>query len=181
MLLDTLKNRRSIRAYQNRAVEPEKIERILQAALLSPSSKGIRPWSFILVDEPALLQALAGSKPHGSAFIGGAAFAIVVCADIEAAAAWIEDCSIAAIDIQLAIEEEGLGSCWVQIRERKAPDGSWASDYIKRTLAIPDKYEIDAVIAAGYPAEEKSPNSLETLQWDKVFRNEFGSQYHHIK
>ena len=177
MLMETLQSRRSIRAYEDRPVEPEKIERILQAALLSPSSKGIRPWAFILVDDPKLLEALAGSKPHGSAFISGAAFAIVVCADIEAAAAWIEDCSIAAIDIQLAIEEEALGSCWVQIRERKAPDGSSASEYIKRTLSIPDNYEIDAVIAAGYPAEQKAPYSLESLQWNKVSRNKFGSEY----
>ncbi|MFW5711163.1 MAG: nitroreductase family protein [Spirochaetota bacterium] len=179
MLLETLQNRRSIRAFENHPVEPEKLERILQAALLSPSSKGIRPWSFILVDDPKLLQALAASKPHGSDFISSAAFAIVVCADIEAAAAWIEDCSIAAIDIQLAIEEEELGSCWVQIRERQTPDGSSASEYIKHTLEIPDNYEIDAVIAAGYPAEQKAPHSLESLQWNKVFRNKYGSKYLH--
>ncbi len=177
MLIETLVKRRSIRTYANRAVEAEKIERILQAALLSPSSKGIRPWSFVLVEDPELLQALSESKPHGAGFIGGAAFAIVVCADVQAAAAWIEDCSIAAIDIQLAIEEEGLGSCWVQIRERTAPDGSAASDYIKKLLDIPTHFEVESVISAGYPAEQKEPYSIQSLQWKKVFRNKFGRAY----
>ena len=177
MLIKTLLKRRSIRAYENRLVESEKIERILQAALLSPSSKGIRPCSFVLVEDPELLQALSKSKPHGAGFIGGAAFAIVVCADVDAAAAWIEDCSIAAINIQLAMEEDGLGSCWVQIRERKAPDGSAASEYIKQLLDIPANYEVEAVISAGYPAEQKEPNSIQSLQWQKVFRNKFGRTY----
>ena len=177
MILDILRKRRSIRSYEDRPVEPEKIERVLQAALLSASSKGIRPWNFILVDEPDLLQALGRAKPHGSDFIGKAAFAVVICADIDKAAAWIEDCSIAAIGMQLAIEEEGLGSCWVQIRDRSAPDGRPASEYIKETLDIPSNFDVEAVIAAGYPAVQKAPYSLQDLQWKKVSRNKFGSHY----
>lgn len=177
MIIEILQKRRSIRSFEDRPVEPEKIERVLQAALLSASSKGIRPWSFILVDDPDLLKSLGHSKPHGSAFIGQAAFAVVVCADVEKAAAWIEDCSIAAIDMQLAIEEESLGSCWVQIRDRSAPDGGSASEYIKKTLDISPNFEVEAVIAAGYPAEQKAPYSLQDLQWTKVSHNKFGSKY----
>ena len=177
MLYKLLQKRRSIRSYEPRAVEPEKLERILQAALLSPSSKGIRPWSFILVDDKDLLQTLSSCKPHGSGFIADAAFGIIICADLQEATAWIEDCSIAAVDIQIAAEEEGLGSCWVQVRERKAPDGTSASDYIKQAFNIPPQYEVEAIIAGGYPAEQKAPYSLRELKWNRVFHNSFGSRY----
>ncbi|MCF7948295.1 MAG: nitroreductase family protein, partial [Spirochaetia bacterium] len=81
MLYKLLQKRRSVRTFEPRAVEPEKLERIFQAALLSPSSKGIQPWSFILVDDPALLTTLTNCKPHGASFLANAAFGIVVCAD----------------------------------------------------------------------------------------------------
>ncbi len=177
MLFKLLQRRRSIRAYEPRPVESEKLDRILQAALLSPSSKGKRPWSFILVDDPSLLDSLSKCKTHSSAFLSKAAFAVVVCADLQQATAWIEDCSIAAIDLQIAIEEEGLGSCWIQIRGRKAPDETPASEYVKKTLNIPSHYEVEAIISAGYPAENKGPHSLEELQWNKVYRNSFGKNY----
>ncbi len=177
MLYKLLQKRRSIRSFEPRPVEPEKMERILQAALLSPSSKGVRPWAFIMVDERKLLQTLSKCKPHGSGFLANAAFGIIVCADLQEATAWIEDCSIAAIDIQIAAQEEGLGSCWIQIRERTAPDGTSASEFVKQTLDIPSHYEVEAVIACGYPAEQKDPYSLHELKWNKVFHNKFGARY----
>jgi len=176
MLYKVLQKRRSVRTFEPRAVEPEKLERIFQAALLSPSSKGIKPWSFILVDDPALLTTLSNCKPHGAAFLANAAFAIVVCADLEVAAAWIEDCSIAAINAQIAMEEEGLGSCWIQIRGRKTQDGKPSTEYVKKTLTIPDRLEVEAIIAAGYPAETQIPHSLEDLKWERVHHNNFGKK-----
>ncbi|MFO7731015.1 MAG: nitroreductase family protein [Spirochaetia bacterium] len=176
MLYKLLQKRRSVRAYEPQAVERAKLERILQAALLSPSSKGSQPWSFILVDDPTLLKTLSNSKPHGAAFLANAAFAIVVCADLEVATAWIEDCSIAAINSQIAMEEEGLGSCWIQIRGRKTQDDKPSTEYVKKTLNLPDHFEVEAIIAAGYPAEPQVAHSLEDLKWERVHHNRFGQQ-----
>ena len=55
---------------------------------------------------------------HGASFLGDAALAIVVTADPLASDVWIEDASIASLMIQLQAEDMGLGSCWIQIRER---------------------------------------------------------------
>ena len=181
MLYKLLQKRRSVRTYEPQPVEHEKLKRILQAALLSPSSKGSQPWSFIVVDEPALLTTLSNCKPHGASFLANAAFAIVVCADMEVATAWIEDCSIAAINAQIAMEEEGLGSCWVQVRGRKTQDGEPSTEYVKTTLDIPDRLEVEAIIAGGYPAEPQVPHSLEDLKWERVHHNRFGKKLTFLK
>lgn len=177
MLRDLLQTRRSVRSYKNRKVDDEILYRIMETTLLSPSSKNIRPWTFILVDHRETLEELSRCKEHGSGFLAGAAFGVVVAANVKEAAAWIEDASIAAHSIQMAIEEEGLGSCWIQIRERYAPDGRSASDFIKEKLDIPAEYEVGSIIAGGYPAEKPDPYSLDELQWGKVFRNSFGKPY----
>ena len=47
-----------------------------------------------------------------------APLAVVICADETLNDAWIEDCSIASILLQLTAQSIGLGSCWIQIRNR---------------------------------------------------------------
>ena len=70
MLYDLLKSRRSIRRFQSREVEKEKVDTILKSALLSPSSRSRRPWEFVAVTDKELLMKLSKSREHGSAFIG---------------------------------------------------------------------------------------------------------------
>ena len=55
-MLELLKTRRSIRKYQDRAVEKEKVDAIIQSGLMSPSSRGRRPWEFILVTTGIIAQ-----------------------------------------------------------------------------------------------------------------------------
>ena len=68
MLYDRLKSRRSIRKFQNKEVEKEKMDVILKSALLSPSSRSIRPWQFIAVTDTELIRQLSLCKDHGSQF-----------------------------------------------------------------------------------------------------------------
>ncbi len=121
MLFDLLKSRRSIRRFQDRAVEKEKMEIILKSALLAPSSRSIRPWEFIAVTDKELLKKLSLCKEHGAQFLDGAPLGIVVMADPRACDVWIEDASIASILIQLAAQSLGLGSCWIQVRKDSRP------------------------------------------------------------
>ncbi len=79
-VLGLLRSRRSVRLFQARPVEPELIEAVLEGALRSPSSKMKRPWHFVVVSDPAILEALSCSKPHGSSFLKGAPVAVVVLA-----------------------------------------------------------------------------------------------------
>ena len=177
MFLELATTRRSIRKYAPRPVEPEKIALLVEAALRSPSSMGHNPWSFVVVTDPELLRKLARAKQHGSSFLRDAPMGIVVCADPEKSGVWIEDASIAAIYLHLAAHSLGLGSCWIQIRERYHAEGVTAESYIAGLLEIPPRIRVEAVIAAGYPDERKVPHARETLQFDKVHLNTWRTAY----
>ncbi len=177
MFIDLIRNRRSIRKYTNDAIEADKIEVLKEAALRPPSSMGHNPWEYVIVNDPLLLAGLSKAKPHGSSFLADARLGIVVCADPEKSAVWIEDASIATIFIQLAAESLGLGSCWVQIRGRMHADNKSAGAYIADLLNIPSNLEVESVVGIGYPAEEKPPHARDKLQDEKIFLNRYGNPF----
>jgi nitroreductase len=176
-MFEILRKRRSIRKYSDRPVEKEKIDTLLKSALLAPSSRGIRPWEFILVDDRKILRKLAGAKPHGASFVADAAAAVVVVADTDQSDVWVEDASIASAILLLMIENLGLGACWVQIRERTYDANATASEYAKWSLDIPERFEVESIIAFGYPAEAKPGYEENDLRYDKLHRNRFGTRY----
>ena len=168
MFMKLLKNRRSIRQYLDKAVEQEKIEILIEAALRSPSSRSLNPWEFIVVTNKQKLHELSISKPHGAGFLKDAPLGIVVIADPEKCDVWVEDSSIASILIQLAAESIGLKSCWIQIRKRFYKDTTTSGDRIKEILGIPENYSVESIIAIGYPDETKDGHKAETLLYDKI-------------
>ena len=170
-MIELLRARRSVRKYEDRPIDPETIEILKEAALRSPSSRNIKPWQFIFVDDRGLLAELAQSKPHGASFLAGAALGVVVCADAGKSDTWIEDCSIASIIIQLTAQSLGLGSCWVQIRGRDHADGSPAEDHIRKLLGLPENLAVESIMSIGYPAETKAPIPKEALDMEKIRHN----------
>ena len=176
-MLELLKKRRSIRKYKEKKIEKEKIGQLIKAVLLSPSSRNLRPWEFVVVDDGDLLAKLSQSKPHGSEFLRSAALGIVVIVDAQKSDTWIEDSSIASIILHLTSETLGLGSCWIQIRGRQHNDSVTAEEYVRQTLNIPEKYKVESVISIGYPDENKPPLDESELQYNKVHLNSFGNQY----
>jgi len=177
MFLPLIQNRRSIRKYQNTGVEEEKIDLLVEAALRAPSSMGKNSWEFVVINEPAMLEKLSKAKPHGATFLKNAALGIVVAADSQKTDVWIEDASIASIFIHVAAASLGLGSCWIQIRERKHDDTQSAEAYIADVLNLPSHIKVESIIAIGYPDESKSPHPKEGLPYDKVSYNTYGSPY----
>ena len=172
-MIELLRNRRSIRSYLDRPVEPEKIELLKEAVLRSPTSRNIDPWEFIFVDDRELLPRLAVCKPHGARFLEHAPLGIVVCGDSEASDVWIEDCSIASILVQMVAQSLGLGSCWIQVRNRQYNDRATSERYVQDVLGIPDHIKVESIIAIGYPAEVRSPKPTEDLEPEKVHTNTF--------
>jgi len=177
MFLSLIEKRRSIRRFQERRVEPEKVELLIEAALRSPSSMGNNPWEFIVVDDPGLLEKLSRAKQHGASFLKNAPMGIVVCADPEKSNVWVEDTSIASILILLAAESIGLGGCWIQIRERMHDGTKTSEAYISELLGIPEGIRVEAVMAVGYPAETKRPHPREDLLVHRVYRGSHGTPY----
>jgi len=177
MFLSLVRQRRSVRKYLSKPVEPDKIDLLREAALRAPSSRGFNPWQFIVVKEPGLLDRLSRAKPHGAAFLKSAPLGIVICGDPSVSDVWIEDCSIASIFIHLAAQSLGLGSCWIQIRERMYDQTRSSEAYVRDVLHIPETMKVESMVAIGYPDEEKPPHGEDTLQRDKVFLEAYGKAY----
>ena len=175
MLYDLLISRRSIRKYQKKEVEKEKVDILLKSALLAPSSRSIRPWQFIAVDEADLLLKLSLCREPGPKYLAEAPLAIVVLADYSVSDVWIEDASIASTFIQLTAQDMGLGSCWIQVRERNHTEDESAEEYIRSILEIPEQFSVECILAIGYPAEEKKPQEEETLLYQKLHYNRFSN------
>ena len=177
MFMPLIRKRRSIRAFQDRPVAKEKVDLILEAALRSPSSRGNNPWHFVVVTEKPMLAALSQAKPHGASFLKDAPLGIVVCADASKSDVWVEDCSIAAILIQLAAESLELGSCWIQFRERRQGEARTSEEYIAEQLQLPAGMKVLAAVAIGTPAESKKPRPAEELLRERVHAGSFGRPY----
>jgi nitroreductase len=180
MVMSIIRKRRSIRKFLDRPIEAEKIDLLLEAALRAPSSRGINPWEFVVVNDKALLARLAQSKQHGSAFLKNAPLGIVICADAEKCDVWVEDASIASIFIHLAAESLGLGSCWIQIRERMHDGKRSAQEYIVETLHLPPRLQVESIIAIGYPDEKLPPHKKEELLFEKVHKDIYGQPYYKV-
>lgn len=169
MIIDNLRTRRSIRNFQEKAIDNKIVDELKEVLLRSTSSRGINPWEFYITNDKEKLQQLSLSKLHGSTLIKGAALAVVICADSSKSDVWVEDCSITSILLQMAAEERGLGSCWVQIRERFHSDTVSSSDYLKGLLGITNQdIKVESIIALGYPNEVKEPHSYDSLQFEKI-------------
>lgn len=173
-MLELLQKRRSIRKFAEQPIPETQLQKVLQAALLAPSSRGRVPWEFIVVEEQGTLQQLGKCRHPQQAFLPQTPVAIVVAGDTTASDVWVEDCSIAMTLMQLEAEQLGLGSCWVQIRRRMAQNEQQSSgDFVKQLLNIPAQYEVLAILALGIPAEEKPRRQLEELHYEKIHRETF--------
>lgn len=173
IMLDLLKQRRSIRKFQQKPIEEEKVEALKKSLLLAPSSRNIKPLEFIFLEDKEILKDISNCKPHGGTFIKDAALAVVILGDEDKSDVWVEDASIASIILQLEAESLGLGSCWSQIRNRNYDENEMAEDYIKEKLNIKENYKVESIIAIGYKDEVKEPISEEKLDFDKIHVNKF--------
>ncbi|NMA70217.1 MAG: NAD(P)H-dependent dehydrogenase/reductase [Desulfitobacterium sp.] len=169
---ELLQKRRSIRKYTDAPIEQEKIDQLIRAALLSPTSRNSRPWEFIFVDDKELLEKLSHSKA-GAQPIGKSVLGIVVCADPQKSDVWIEDTSIATILLQLQAQDLGLGSCWIQIRERMHKEGVTAEEYVKEILGIPENLKVLSIVSIGYPAENRPEHTDDELLKDRIKWNKW--------
>lgn len=173
---ELIKSRRSMRKFTEEELSQEEVVVLLKAALMSPSSKRSNPWQFIVIDDKNVLKELSHCKEHGASFLGDAALAIVVTADPLVSDVWIEDASIASLMIQLQAEDMGLGSCWIQIRERYTATGMPSDEFVRAVLDIPLQLQVLSIVAVGHKGMERKPFDEEHLQWEKIHINKFGGQ-----
>ena len=172
-MLELLRTRRSIRKYSNRKIDNDTENQIKEAVLRSPSSRGLNPWEFIFVDEKSIIKQLSLSKKQGSDFLEHAPIAIVVLGNENKSDVWIEDCSIASIVIQLTAHSLGLGSCWIQIRNRYHSPEISSENFVQKLLGIPEYMRVLSIIGIGYPDESPKPHSKESPAFSKNHYNTY--------
>ena len=167
-MIERLRARRSIRKYEDKKIEPEQVEILKESLLRSPSSRDFKPWEFVLVHDRDVLLQLSRAKPHGAGFLKDAALGVVICGDENKSDVWVEDCSIAAILVQMTALSLGLGSCWIQIRKRSHETGIPSEQYIQKQLGLPDNLKVECIISLGYPAEKKRGIPKEHLAFGQL-------------
>lgn len=165
---EVVKNRRSIRKFENRPVEADKVNQLVDTVLRAPTARSAHSTEFVVVENKEILSAMSVARPSGGAFVGEAPLAIVVCTDPAKAFPWIEDAAIAASHLQLAAQALGLGSCWFHIRDKSYSENQSSHEYLAELLNLPENLQITCVVAIGYPAEEKAPYTTEELQGSKI-------------
>ncbi|MCI9214913.1 MAG: nitroreductase family protein [Oscillospiraceae bacterium] len=142
--MELAKRRCSVRAYEDRKVEPEKLERILEAARIAPTAKNLQPVKLLAVQSGEGLE-----KVGKAANIYGAPLAIIVCADHQRA--WTRpfdskrstdiDASILTDHMMLEATELGLGSVWICF---------FKPDVLREEFSLPEHLEPVNILAVGY-------------------------------
>ena len=170
---DMLFTRHSIRKYTDEPIDVEHVKLLLEAALLAPSGKSVRPWEFVVVEDKEVLAKMSECRPFGSGPVAKCKLAIVVCGDPGKTDVWVEDCTIAATYIQLQAEALGLGSCWIQMRGRFDKDNNDSADLIRELLDIPGEQQVECIIVLGHKDEVRRPVDPDKLLWEKVHIGKF--------
>ena len=167
-ILDFIFRRRSIRVYERRKLEQEKINDLLKAAMAAPSGSNSQPWEFVVVTDEEKINLLRSKIKYGDY---NAPAIIVVCSNLaiakneSALRYWVQDCSAATENILIAAAGMGLGTCWVASYPKED-----VMAILRETLGIPEDVFPHNLIYVGYPAEEKAPRTQydeARVHWEK--------------
>jgi nitroreductase len=164
---EAIRTRKSVRSYQNRPVEPEKLRRVMEAARLAPSARNDQEWRFVVVTDRAKRERLAG-EASGQGFIAEAPVVIAACAETDhrtmpcGQKAYPIDVAIAIDHLTLAAVAEGLGTCWI---------GAFDPEVVRRILGIPPSVAVVELLPLGYPREPR-PVPKSRLPYDTIVRME---------
>lgn len=167
-LHELLLQRHSIRRYTDEPIDAEDVKTIIEAALLAPTSKNMRSWQFVVLEDRDVIQRLEALKPSYAMSLKTAPLAVVVTTSPELSEAYIEDATCAAMFMHLQAADLGLGSCWIQVRGREQADGEPSENYVREMLGIPNDMIVECIMTFGHSAETRKPVDPAKLMWEKV-------------
>ena len=173
-VLSNILSRTSIRSYKDIPVEGEKIEKLLRAAMASPSAANRQPWHFVVVRDKQRRRALSEANPNAS-MAQDAPLCIVVCGDLEKALPgegaqyWVQDASAACQNLLLEATALGLGAVWTgtyPIKDR--------CDAVSKALSLPDHIVPLCTVCIGYP--DSKPQPKDKFDQRKISYETFGGK-----
>jgi nitroreductase len=162
-VFDAIRSRKSVRSYLDKAVEKEKLNRVLEAARMAPSASNRQEWRFVIVTDPEKRRRLAAEAAR-QLFIAEAPVVIAACAQSDGKImrcgqpCYPIDVAIAIDHLTLTATAEGLGTCWI---------GSFDPEVVRQILSIPKEIVVVELLPLGYPEDPqpvaKSRLPLETI------------------
>jgi len=157
--LEAIRKRCSLKTHlSKKAVEPEKIEQVLEAARLAPSARNLQPWRFVVVQGDEAIEELATAFNETNQEVRNAAVIIIVCAREEDDVTrdgkpyYLFDAGLAVENLLLAATDLGLVS---------HPILSLDEGETKRILAIPDDFRVVLATPLAYPTEPSYDEAAE--------------------
>lgn len=167
-VLESINERKSVRKYEDRPVEEEKIEKLLEAAVLAPSAGNRQPWEFVVIEDKEVMNELIEEsmiKFNASWMSKGVPLMIAVCGKPEVSAEKygargrnlyvIQDTAAAVENILLTAAGLGLGTCWI---------GAFDEEKVNKILDVDSECRTYALITVGYPAKETDHPPRKSLE-----------------
>jgi len=163
---DAMRQRRSVRSFEDRDIPDEVLERILNAGVLAPTGRNLQEWKYVVVRDAGAKELLADASEQPFVATARAIVALVsldpdrqMYCGIPAGAV---DCAIVIDHMTLAAVAEGLGSCWI---------GHFDQDKCRDILDIPAPAKIIEMLVLGYPGDTAGQKKRKTLDelacWEK--------------
>lgn len=146
-------NRRSIRKFKDQAIEPEKIDRLLRAAMQAPSAANQQPWEFIVIKEKETLDRLSQTSPYAKP-VAGSAVTFVFLAnenELKVPTAWEQDMAAAVQNLLLEAVHLELGGVWMGVST-----ADLVVENVRELFNLPDHMKPFALISVGYPDGQKN-------------------------
>ncbi len=162
-VFEAIKSRRSVRAFTQKNVSEEEVEKLIDAARWAPSAGNIQPWEFIVVRKPETKRKLSIAALDQT-FIEEAPVVIVVCANqIRSGRGYgargihlycLQDTAAATQNLLLAACARDLATCWI---------GAFREEEARKALNLPEGIRPVAIIPLGYPAKKPMARSRRPL------------------
>lgn len=172
VMKNLIMKRRSIRKFKEEKLSDELVKSVVNAGLLAPTSMNKKSVEVVVVDDSETLLKLKDCRNMGTLGLQTAPCAIVVIGDSEKTDVWVEDGAIAASYMQLMAEDFGLGSVWIQMRNRVS-DNDGSENEVRKLLNIPEKYGVLCILALGYKDESKDAYSISDVDESRAHYNKF--------
>lgn len=153
---EAIRTRCSVRQYRDTPVPEESLRRVLEAAVLAPSSSNRQMWRFIIVKDEGRRRELAQAANNQMWIAGAPVIIATVATESDSIMTcgiprYAVDCAIAIDHMTLAAVEEGLGTCWI---------GAFSQEKARDILGVPPGATVVTIMPLGYPARQTSPTKV---------------------
>lgn len=143
--ITVIRSRHSIRKYKDTPIEDKIVRDALDCARLAPTARNEQPWLFGTIQNRDTLRAIA-DLAENARFIADASICFAVFGKKDAKY-YLEDCCAATMQLILALQAWGVGTCWVAGEKKE-----YAED-VRGLLNVPEEYALVSLVPAGYPEE----------------------------